>query len=396
MQSINLLPAQLSPWLDSPTALGVLGVQAQSLYASVSRGRIRSKADPADPRRRLYNRDDVLRLANRRSGAEPAREVALRTVAWGEPVLSSAVSTIADGRLYYAGRSALQIAATGAGLEQVAALLWDTPRVDFGEIGPAVGEPVGGGLRRALLCMAAAAADGAPARDRSPAELQADAATLVASIAQAWLGHSAARAEAGSMHAQIARCWGRPGAAEAIRQALVLLADHELNASTFAARVAASTGASLAAAVLAGLSTLTGPLHGGAAADLGMLLQEARALGVADAVASRLQRGRPLPAFGHPLYPDGDPRAAALLRVVEASATFTALSAEVARATGMLPNVDFALAAMADAHGLPHDAPLAVFAIARSAGWIAHALEQGRTRALIRPRASYSGPGLDA
>ncbi len=387
MQSIN--PSV--PWLDAGAALQLLGVRPQSLYASVSRGRIRSKPDPDDSRRSLYSRDDVLRLAARRAGAAPARDVALQAVAWGEPVLASSVSTVEGGRLYYAGVDVEQLVHEGQGLEAVAALLWGAPQVVFHL--PASHDEAGG-LRAALAGMAVAAAGGRSSRGRDAAELHAEAARLVASMAQAWLGGGTAEDAAAPLHRRIADAWQRPQSADAIRQALVLLADHELNASTFAARVAASTGASMAAALLAGLATLTGPLHGGASADLFELLAQAEAHGAEAAVQARLRQGRPLPAFGHPLYPDGDLRAALLLAGCEQPVLLAAVATAVTRSTGSLPSVDFALAALTLAHGWPREAPLALFAIARSVGWIAHALEQQRSNLLIRPRAFYAGPAL--
>jgi citrate synthase len=176
----------------------------------------------------------------------------------------------------------------------------------------------------------------------------------------------------------------------------VLLADHELNASTFAARVAASTGASLSACLLAGLATLTGPLHGGAAMQLRPLAAAARQLGADKAVGDWLAQGRRLPAFGHPLYPDGDPRAFALFQHFTPRPAFAGLRAAAEESTGEQPNIDFAISAMADAFDLPLEAPFVLFAMARSVGWIAHSLEQLSTGSLIRPRARYAGPPLGA
>jgi citrate synthase len=394
MHSINPSTTKIAPWLDSKAALALLGIRPQSLYANVSRGRIRAKADPCDPRRRLYSSDDVLKLALRNSGAEPARNVARRAVAWGEPVLGTALSTVADGRLYYCGRSVEDLAQEGFGLEQVSAILWGCDAVSFDAAFSVDGAATGAGLRQALACIAAAAADSRPMPGRAAVDLRIEAAALVGSIARSWIGCDLPAAEAMPMHERLALGWARPESASVIRQALVLLADHELNASTFAARVTASTGASLAAAVLAGLATLTGPMHGGASAELSQWIDEALVSGPEAAVRTRLQQGRHLPAFGHPFYPDGDPRATRLLQACAPPEAFAQLAAEAARQAGALPNVDFALAALAAAHRLPPEAPLAIFAVARSVGWIAHAMEQARTRALIRPRAWYEGPAL--
>ena len=123
MQSINI--KTVMKWLTAEQALKFLGVRSQTLYANVSRGKIRAKPDPADPRRSLYNGNDVARLAERRPGRRPAETVATQAIGWGDPVLPSGISTVANGRLWYRGRDAVQLAES-ATLEEVAALLWQT------------------------------------------------------------------------------------------------------------------------------------------------------------------------------------------------------------------------------------------------------------------------------
>jgi citrate synthase len=196
----------------------------------------------------------------------------------------------------------------------------------------------------------------------------------------------------GPAHLRFAAAWGLDAdGADLVRRTLVLLADHELNASTFAARVAASTGASLSAACLAGLSALSGPLHGGMAARVEAFVEEAERRDASQAVSARLARGAAMPGFGHPLYPDGDPRAAALLSAFTAPALLAELRTTTETATGLQPNIDFALVSLARTLKLPPDAPFILFATARSAGWMAHAIEQLQTGRLIRPRARYVG-----
>jgi citrate synthase len=147
----------------------------------------------------------------------------------------------------------------------------------------------------------------------------------------------------------------------------------------------------LSACALAGLSALTGPLHGGAAGALDALLQDAVRTGAERAVRQWLDLGRPIPGFGHALYPLGDPRATLLLARVAPTAPFVALRDAVERLIGEPPNIDFALAAFVARHRLPADAPFVIFAQARLAGWLAHAIEQATTGKLIRPRARYIG-----
>src|ERR1700712_4914263 len=112
-------------WLTAEQALDLLGTKQQTLYANVSRGRIRAKADPADTRRSLYFRDDVSRLASRQTGRRKSEVVAAEAIQWGDPLLPSAVSTVSGGRLFYRGRDVAALSEQ-ATLEEVAALLWDS------------------------------------------------------------------------------------------------------------------------------------------------------------------------------------------------------------------------------------------------------------------------------
>ena len=369
-------------WLTAEEALARLGTKPQTLYANVSRGRITARPDPSDPRKSLYRQDDVERLASRQPGRRPARAVAAETIAWGEPVLETSISTVQDGRLLYRGQNALTLAESGT-LEDVARLLWTAGDVpDFGTRARALSP----GMAAAYRAMAELAATDMPATGRNRGVLLGDAARTVSFLAGAL-----AAPGTGPVHERLAQQWQRPEAREAIRLALVLLAEHELNASTFAARVTASTGAPLSAAVLAGLAALSGPLHGNASQSMAGLVERANAVGAEAAVSTHLRQGGALPCYGHRLYPDGDVRAKALMAAFEVPATFRDLAEAGERLTGERPNIDFALAALVAAFGLPADAPLQIFALARSVGWIAHALEQVETGALIRPRARYVG-----
>jgi citrate synthase len=390
MQSINI---NVMKWLTAEQALKFLGVRPQTLYANVSRGRIRAKPDPGDSRRSLYNGNDLARLAERRPGRRPAETVATQAIGWGDPVLASGISTVANGRLWYRGRDAIELAET-ATLEEVAGLLWESPamRGQAGAVATKSGR-IGTPIARLLAAVSERAAIDPPSRGRSSAVLRSEAELLFGRLLAASLGTVTARLDL-PVHRHLAKAWRKPQAQDILRRTLVLLADHELNASTFAVRVAASTGASLSACLLAGLATLTGPLHGGAARALSSLLDAAREVGANEAVREWLHRGEPVPAFGHPLYPEGDPRAIALMRHVKLSGMFLSVRMAAEDLTGEAPNVDFALAALAGAYGLPRQAPFVIFALSRSVGWIAHALEQIATGQLIRPRARYVGPAL--
>ena len=220
---------------------------------------------------------------------------------------------------------------------------------------------------------------------RPPKRLARDATAAVAALASALGGQGN-----GAIHERLARGWSVGEVqSDLIRRALVLLADHELNPSTFATRVAASTGASLPASLLAGLGALSGPRHGGAGATLAALVAEAARIGTEAAVMRWLAAGHRLPGFGHPLYPYGDPRGAALLAHVTLDPALAELRGVVADATDAVPNIDFALLAIARTAALPPDAGFRLFAVARSVGWAAHAMEQAASGDVIRPRAIY-------
>jgi citrate synthase len=343
-------------------------------------------------RRSLYNGGDVARLAERRAGRRPTETVASQAIGWGDPVLTSEISTVANGRLWYRGRDAV-VLAESATLEEVAGHLWQASPMRLRGTRAAYTAASATPIARLLSAAAERAASDPPLRGRSPAVLKAEAEAVFDTLLSASLGTVTDRLEL-PVHTRLATAWRKPRAEDILRRTLVLLADHELNASTFAVRVAASTGASLSACLLAGLATLTGPLHGGASRALSSLFAAGRRLGADAAVREWLERGEPLPAFGHPLYPEGDPRAVALMRQFKLSGMVQAVRTAGEDLAGEPPNVDFALAAVADAYALPQHAPFVMFALSRSVGWIAHALEQTATGQLIRPRARYVGPAL--
>jgi citrate synthase len=379
----------MDQWLTASEAQSRLGVRPQTLYAYVSRRRIETRADVADPRRSLYRASDIARLCERKTRGRKAALVAQDAIAWGEPVLASAITTIDNGRLFYRGRDAVKLAETWT-FESTARLLRGGDGVALKSrraIPPNLADP----RARLFAALAARAAFDPPARGRSPLVLAADATSLLDAIVDAVAG----KVGEGPIHKRLAEGWGcgREGG-EVIRRALVLLADHELNASTFAARVAASTGASLAAAVLTGLCALTGPLHGGMAARVETFVEEVDRLRPDAAIRRRLDERGYVPGVGHPLYPAGDPRARAMLGSILLPPRFDALRKAIERATGEAPNVDFALTALAASLRLPKDGAFLLFAVARCAGWQAHAIEQIQTGGLIRPRARYVGPEL--
>ncbi|MBI1279714.1 MAG: hypothetical protein GC179_16420 [Anaerolineaceae bacterium] len=180
---------------------------------------------------------------------------------------------------------------------------------------------------------------------------------------------------------------------------MVLSADHELNASSFAARVTASVEANPYAVVQAGLAAIQGFKHGGQSTRVTAFIREVgQTHHVQQAIGERLRRGDDLPGFGHNLYPEGDPRAKALMSMIAqylpASSPLTlsqTIAETITRMTGKLPNIDFALATLELALSLPDTSALALFTLGRTVGWIGHAIEQYGSPQIIRPRARYTG-----
>jgi citrate synthase len=390
----------LTKYLTAEEATGLLKIRRQTLYAYVSRGLIRSNDQAGEPHRRLYRADDIDALLGRkRRGRTPAR-AAQTALDWGLPILESALTSVADGRLYYRGQDAVALAEDGAVLEDIARLMWgsgtgfdpfaaEQPLVDglWRKLLPQYASH--SAVSRCLMLLPLASSVDTPTWPADANRKQIVAARIVQAVAAALVGHEP---QARPVHEILASAWKLDSRATAVvRLALVLCADHELNASTFTVRCVASTGASLGAATEAGLAALSGPLHGGSWIWVAALFREAERLGdPGRAVAEWLQRGEQhLPGFGHPLYPDGDPRAVAILEQLEHP---PALAGAVAQAGGPPPNLDYALVALQREFGLPEDAPFIIFAAGRTVGWIAHALEQQATGSLLRPRARYVGP----
>lgn len=384
--------------LSAAEAARLLNVSLPTLYSYVSRGLLASVSNGAS-RRKRYPREDVLRLAARKNDAKRGGQTAMAAINWGLPVLETRISHILDGRLLYRGCDATALAES-ATLEAAAGLLWDDNASDyFQQDAPALppglaGAPDGPPLARAMLALAMlATADMAHSLPSGPALMRILAAALLRTAPSIL-----------PLHLQLARAWQADAEqTELIRAALVLLADHELNASTFAVRCVASTGASLPAALMAGLAALSGDKHGGgSAAARRMLTQALAAPDAGAAIVACYQAVAPeFAGFGHPLYPGGDPRAAYLLKILSRMAhekpelaAILAVCAAAGQLRDARPNADLALAAMELAFGWPEGAGMVVFALARSAGWIAHAAEQADSAALIRPRARYIGRHL--
>lgn len=395
-------------YLTATQAAGALGVTLPTLYAYASRGQLRSEPAPGRPKARRYHREDVERLLHRKDVRRDPDAAAARGLHWGGPVLESGITLIHDGRAYYRGRDAVAFAET-AGVEEVAALLWAASEAEraqlfeqpcvlpsrrLAQLRACTQDP----FRQLQIALTVAATVDLASCDLRPSAVRHAGARIVRLLTAVITGDTRGQS---IVHRALRGAWASrtDGAGDAIRTALVLCADHELNVSAFTARCAASAGASPYDVVSAAMATLKGYKHGGASERVLALLSEAGTPPQARAaIAGCLRRGEPVPGFGHPLYPAGDPRAVVLLRLAQAAGNLPAWRSihNLRRAGSTLlhdaPNLDFGLAALTRAYALPAEAPLLLFSLGRTTGWIAHAMEEYASGQLIRPRARYVGP----
>lgn len=373
-------------WISAEAALAILAIKPQSLYAYVSRGLLRSQADPSDSRKSLYSHHDVRTLLERKRRPRGRAEVAAGAISWGDPILESGISTVRDGQLYFGSEQAVGLA-NKATLEAVAARHWGAA-IDT-EYRPALPIPSNPSAKaRGYLFLAGEASTGTAALGRTLNALaNRDGYRLLSGFADAMIGEH----HSGDIHKRLQATWQLNDAdGDIIRRTLVLLSDHELNPSAFAVRVAASTGPPLAAAVLAGYATLNGPRHGNASSLAMQFLTDAmNTEDLGTLIGQRAPQGEYTMGFGHALYPDGDPRASSLLAALTMPEKLSDVIAETEATLGHKPNVDAALSAVAITLGLPKGAPFCLFAISRMAGWLAHAMEQISSGQLIRPRANF-------
>jgi citrate synthase len=379
--------------LTTEEAARRLGVKVPTLYAYVSRGLLESHRDPKG-RGSLFDLSDVEALATRSRGG---RQTATRLA-----TITTAVTQLHQelGPLYR-GQRATDLAAR-ASFEEVAELLWETGTEGGDWAAPELGPcPLVHTFDRMRWALVVCGATDPLRSDLRPAAVaraaRRSAAALVAAVGE---GPNDDRDRHASIAARLgARLTATPGAVpdEAVNAALILLADHELATSTMAVRVAASVRADPYDALLAGLATLAGPLHGGASQMAYELLVVAERDGVARALNDALREQRRLPGFGHTVYRSGDPRFIALLALAEPllredqRAVLHEVVALAAAHDVPLPNCDLALAALSWGTGMPPDSGRTIFAVARVAGWAAHYLEELTERPVrFRARAVYS------
>jgi citrate synthase len=427
--------------LTASEAAAQLGVKLGTLYAYVSRGWLKSYRRRVG-REALYRRSDVEALRGvsmpergRRARSLPDASswvtIAQPPSADGSPsgviVAESAVSSIIDGRLAYRGYPIEELVER-ATYEEVCLLLWSghpPARTEVEQLRAAIVDaqmppPVASSLSgvgkhispllRLTIMMPALAATQAP----NPARLRLpDAVQIVRmmplALTAASGGLSGQSKQAGfGLAERLLRGFSGPAfhswERRALDRVLIACAEHELNASTFAARVVASTGADLYASVLAALCSLSGPIHGGACDRIESMFAALESGNDLQVTLDQFARQRLLPpGFGHAIYPAGDPRAVLLRNVASSLAQrrgkrWFDVAREIEQAVWqkdrLRPNLDFYLTVCTRMLGFPRGLPAAVFALGRCAGWIAHSLEQYADNRLIRPRMRYRGSPL--
>ena len=394
----------------------VLGVKRQTVYAYVSRGILHRRLS-LDGRTSLFDRAEVEEL---RLGRRPERDGEMRTI------LATRLTRVADEGLSIRGHDVIDLVGGGAGFVDLVELVWEGAD---GELWPAVADrtgpgPLGGAFApgdatnlleqlRALVALAAATD---PLRhDLSPRGVRAAGrraiTAMVSGLRHQPDGREPSVSAAGptgtvdptlvaALWSQLSSQEPRPERLRALDVALALLVDHGLAASTLAARVAASVRADPYSVIIAGLGVLGGPLHGRASSEVHDLYRSAEEHGPAEALARLQRRGLSVPGFGHSVYRAQDPRYGPLLGEVVAGwsddprlRTVFAVRDVLAQRNEAIPNVDLALGALTFLAAMPANAGETIFAVGRTAGWLAHGLEEyGEKVARFRTRATYVGP----
>jgi citrate synthase len=400
-------------YFSGSQAAEFLGVKAATLYAYASRGMIESVAAESG-RERAYRLTDLIKLRQSSRGFKSQKDQEIPT--WTGPVIKSAITEIRNEGHRYRGQDASELARKGIPFELVAELLWETDasqnewqatkplavpkhlkklasdEVDYLDLvkiliasveisDPVTRKLLGDDLfataRRLIVTMALT-----PGFSESSEGYIFDAQYPIAQTLLASLRASRSREKAA-----------------VVNSALVLCADHELNASALAARIAASCDASLYSSLLSAVGTFSGSLHGLASRRTENIVSTSMKFKSTNAwLKDYLKHSDTIPGFGTDLYAQGDPRARFLLEAAQSIANKNAnlnrlleIVESVEEQIGTKPNLDIGLAAITYALSLPPGSGSTIFAVSRTAGWIAHAFEQRAYGGLIRPRAKYIG-----
>ena len=408
-------------YLTREEALTVLRVKPQTLYCYVSRGYIRSVPQP-DGRSSFYAREDVDKMKAKSAARAGHGAAAAGAMRWGEPVIQTAITEITADGPRYRSRLAIDLVRANASFETVAEFLW-----------------TGQWFEELVSWRAPALPSAFAALFDASAKLNDDAHVLqLMSLLAGWLGiaegprvervqmggtpvtsarrliramtgafgilgtrHAFVPLEEGeSIAAGLTRALdGDPSFVPLLNGALTLVADHELNPATFAARIASSGGADVHSCVGSALDVHYGSLVGRGCDQVEQLFSgNADPATVVARVQAKHDAARKLPGFNHPLYPDGDPRARYLITLAREHARDKRMVRNLSDALLRIenefdahPTVETGLVFLCRALGLPYRSAGGIYALGRSAGWVAHVLEQRLAGFVIRPRAKYVG-----
>ena len=386
--------------LGAVAAAKKLGVSKATLYAYVSRGVLNAVPDPQDPRASRYSSFEIDLLV-RRKGRRKCIQQAMAAISEGHPILDTALSCIHKGQPIYRGMSTVALAKS-ASVEDVARLLWQCdPHDPFAGPAPDLGEHwrvTAAALRRrpaaeralSLFALAQPALQG-PYWLTDPQALATAAGQHLRAAMACFLAQPP---QERPLHEQVVRAWRLPRhAAEPLRCALVLAADHELNVIAFVGRCLASVGTPMGAALLAAMCSVHASINGGDTPRVESFWDKLLAeRDLKRAVVNHLAASVGLPGFNHLAYPAGDPRATMLLDAAAALASLPPIAATVEGLTGWKPTIAFGLVALRRALGAPLGAALTLQLGGRCTGVIAHILEQRRSGQRLMPRARYVGP----
>ncbi|ESQ74838.1 citrate/2-methylcitrate synthase [Asticcacaulis sp. AC402] len=395
-------------WISRAEALKRLEVKPQTLYAYVSRQRIAAKSDPAHPRKSLYALDDIERLSRRAPGRIPMRAgpagpapaydalppgLTGGTVTRGEAAIDTEISITVEGRHYYRGRDSINLAVT-ENFETVAALLWQSRNPNpFGPLKPRPDVNFPGGPRTRVLSMLSRRLEEEAMTDIHPErDLGNEAASLLNEMVDA-VTNGGPRL---FFHQRLARAWKvyDNKDTDLLRRALVLSADTSLDEATLAVRVSAATLGPLAIPLIAGFGTMSSPKLGGKISRAESYVTQVRRTGNPLALAkSLLERGLELPGFERDYSSSEPARAKALIdaapQLGEDLKTVLRVGEDL---TGHPVGMSLALALIGRHLDLPREAPVTLYGIGRSAGWLAHAIEQMQSGGTPKARLRYIGP----
>lgn len=384
-------------YVTSIEAEALLGVKRESLYSYVSRNKINAIIDPKNKRKRLYSYDDIVKLVEKKKSLG-AEKIAQNSLMWGEPVLESAITFINNSKLYYRGYPITMLVKQHSYVE-VASLIWtgdfETAKNYFTEIVPTL-HHINYSLsdvQEYLLQL--------EKRDRDTVsffphiELGAKIlVSIVQDITQNFQKNIPIPAKLAGFF-----CPNKKHATELLETALIVIADHELNTSSFTARTVASTGANLFQVLVAGLSAMSGYKHGGAILRIEQMVKELKEnMTFERDLRKREEYSESIVGFGHKLYPEGDPRAKILLDKIakyygdtKEYNIFKSIMVSCMERTKQKPTIDFALLTLASVLEVNSDFAQFLFGYGRIVGWIGQVLEEYQENRLIRPRAKYTG-----